>query len=258
MPIRKVSRYGWRRDHLDQRDVKMLDLHVLSAGPLPPAFNVKMVSELPPVYDQGELGSCTANAIAAAKDFQRHKQGRPFMNPSRLFIYYGERVLEGDPLSDNGAEIRDGMKVVSAQGCPMESVWPYYPSMFAHQPPPTIYQDALKFKTLRYTSVPQQLEHLKTALAAWKVPVVFGFSVFEAFESDQVAASGIVPMPDSSDTPIGGHAVCLVGYDDAIKRFTVRNSWGESWGQKGYFTMPYDYVLSASLASDFWTLNEEE
>jgi C1A family cysteine protease len=84
--------------------------------------------------------------------------------------------------------------------------------------------------------------------------VVFGFTVYSAFESQQVATTGIVPMPSPADQIVGGHAVVLVGYNDAVDRFRVRNSWGTGWGQQGYFELPYLYVTSAQLASDFWVL----
>ena len=84
--------------------------------------------------------------------------------------------------------------------------------------------------------------------------MVFGFTVYSEFESQQVAASGIVPMPSPADQVVGGHAVVLVGYNDAVDRFRVRNSWGTGWAQAGYFEMPYLYVTSASLARDFWVL----
>jgi C1A family cysteine protease len=106
---------------------------------------------------------------------------------------------------------------------------------------------------LTYQKVPQVLWSLKTVLANGR-PIVFGFTVYSAFESATVAQTGIVPMPSPSDQVVGGHAVVLVGYDDAADRFRVRNSWGTGWGQQGYFEMPYLYVTSASLASDFWVI----
>jgi C1A family cysteine protease len=84
-------------------------------------------------------------------------------------------------------------------------------------------------------------------------PFVFGFTVYESFESDEVAETGKLNMPDPSEMEVGGHAVLAVGYNDASKRFWVRNSWGKGWGKAGYFTMPYDYLLNENLSDDFWT-----
>jgi C1A family cysteine protease len=85
-------------------------------------------------------------------------------------------------------------------------------------------------------------------------PFVFGFTVYQSFESDSVASSGIAPLPDSSETALGGHAVMAVGYDDASSRLLARNSWGTGWGMGGYFTLPYAYVADNNLADDFWTI----
>ena len=85
-------------------------------------------------------------------------------------------------------------------------------------------------------------------------PFEFGFTVYESFESQEVAQTGVVPMPQQTEKVLGGHAVMAVGYDDAQQRIIVRNSWGTSWGQQGYFTMPYAYLTNHQLSSDFWTI----
>ena len=87
---------------------------------------------------------------------------------------------------------------------------------------------------------------------------MFGFTVYEAFESQQVAQTGVLNMPQPGERSMGGHAVMAAGYDDAQKRFIVRNSWGTGWGQNGYFTMPYDYLTSRNLSDDFWTIRRGE
>lgn len=252
MHVYKIARYGWRKDHPDHRDIK---LSIAAPVPLPPSADLR--SDMPPVYDQGELGSCTANAISAAVDFERKCQGEPFITPSRLFIYYDERVIEGTVSEDAGAEIRDGIKSVAAQGVCPESEWPYDITQFTKLPTSNCYTDAKKFEALTYAGVPQTANDIKHCLAILKKPVVFGFSVFESFESLTVAKTGTVPMPGKKDRPIGGHAVVIVGYDDARSMFLVRNSWGSGWGISGYFWMPYAYTLNANLADDFWVITKE-
>ncbi len=241
--------YGWRKDRVDTRD--MIFRTTMPAAILPSKVDLRL--GCPPVYDQGDLGSCTANAIAAALDFERKKQKESFINPSRLFIYYNERVMEGDPLEDNGAEIRDGIKSVAKQGgCP-EAEWPYDVSQFAVKPGLKCYADALKYRSIGYKSVPQTKADTRGCLAQG-FPFVFGFLVFDSFESDAVAANGVVPMPGMDEEIIGGHAVLCVGYDDATQRFLCRNSWNTDWGMAGYFTIPYNYILNRSLAGDLWTI----
>jgi len=173
--------------------------------------------------------------------------------PSRLFIYYNERVIEGTEDQDAGAMIRDGIKSIAKQGVCPELEWPYLIRKFRTKPETKCYRDALDNQALTYYRVTQTINQMKGCLAAG-YPFVFGFSVYESFESSAVARTGKAPMPKPRETLLGGHAVMAVGYSDAQKRFTVRNSWGTKWGMKGYFTLPYDYLLSSDLASDFWTI----
>ena len=249
--IFKISRYGWLPDLPDHRDY-LYAAPVEIAGALP--VNVDLRSQCPPVYDQGQLGSCTANAIAGAIQFDRIKQKlAPVFTPSRLFIYYNERVMEHTTASDSGAQIRDGIKSVGNQGdCP-ETEWPYVIAKFKTKPPKNCYADALEYKVVLYQRLTPVLSQLKGCLASG-YPFVFGFTVYESFESAQVAKTGHASLPQSGESSIGGHAVMGVGYDDARQWFIVRNSWGPKWGIRGYFTLPYAYVTAANLASDFWTI----
>ena len=247
---RKIKRYGWVRDLPDHRDhLYSVPMEVLQVLPT----QVDLRAQCPPVYDQGQLGSCTANAIAAAIEFDRMKQGMPDFMPSRLFIYYNERDMEGTVQSDSGAQIRDGIKSVATLGdCP-ESEWKYDISQFATKPPASCYSDAAKVKAVSYSSVLQSLNQMKGCLAAG-YPFVFGFTVYDAFESSRVAETGVLQMPGPGEQMVGGHAVLAVGYDDGQQRFIVRNSWNTTWGMQGYFTMPYSYLTDPNLADDLWTI----
>jgi C1A family cysteine protease len=247
---RKVARYGWVPDLPDQRD-HLYAAPVVNLVALPP--KVDLSPQCPAIYDQGQLGSCTANAIGAAIEFDRLKQELEDFTPSRLFIYYNERAIEGTITSDSGAQIRDGVKSVAKQGACQEAEWPYDPAKFEDQPSKACYDEAAKHTAVSYQRVIQDLAQLKGCCASG-YPFVFGFTVYESFESQQVAKSGVAPMPGPGEQVVGGHAVLGVGYDDASQTFLVRNSWGPAWGQKGYFTLPYAYVSQRSLASDFWTI----
>ena len=246
----KIKRYGWVRDLPDARDIiYAAPMPTLQA--LPASFDLR--PQCPPVYDQGQLGSCTGNAIAGAVQFDRLKQKLTDFVPSRLFIYYNERVMEGTVESDSGAQIRDGIKSVAKLGVPPETDWPYDISKFAQRPPAKAYTDALRDRAVSYSRIVQNLNQMKGCLASG-FPFVFGFTVYESFESQQVANTGVVPMPAPGEQVLGGHAVVAVGYDDTQQRFLVRNSWGTTWGQQGYFTIPYAYLVDSNLASDFWTI----
>jgi C1A family cysteine protease len=243
--------FGWVPDLPDHRDQ-------LYAAPAPTIMalpaKVDLRNQCPPVYDQGQLGSCTGNAIAGAHQFDQMKEAaNKAFAPSRLFIYYNERVIEGTVASDSGAQIRDGIKSVGQSGVCPETEWQYDITKFAVKPPPQSYTDAAKNKAIQYQRVARNLSQMKGCLAAG-FPFVFGFTVYESFESPQVAQTGIVPMPAPKESVVGGHAVMAAGYDDSQQSFIVRNSWGTGWGLKGYFMMPYAYLLDANLSDDFWTI----
>jgi C1A family cysteine protease len=251
---RSIRRYGWIPDQPDERD------HLYAAPPqfllaLPASTDLR--KGCPGIYNQGQLGSCTANAIAAAIEFDRMRQKLRDFVPSRLFIYYNERAIEGTVSIDSGAMIRDGIKSVASQGVCPEPEWPYDIARFARKPSAQCYKDAKLDRAVSYQRLVQDLNQMKGCLASG-FPFVFGFTVYESFESPQVAKTGQVQMPAAGEATLGGHAVMAVGYDDTQQRFIVRNSWGPNWGMKGYFTMPYAYLIDRNLSDDFWVIRGAE
>jgi C1A family cysteine protease len=248
---RRIKKFGWIPDLPDARD-HLYSAPVAVMGAMPTKVDLR--PSCPPVFNQGQLGSCTANAIGNAHRFDQLKQnkGKSFA-PSRLFIYYNERDMEGTVGEDSGAMIRDGIKSIAQLGVCDEKDWPYVITKFTNKPSATCYQDALEHQALSYQRVTQTLTQLKGCLASG-YPFVFGFTVYESFESAAVAKSGDVPLPSDGEQVLGGHAVLAVGYDDSKLRFIVMNSWGTDWGKKGFFTMPYSYLTDANLADDFWTV----
>jgi C1A family cysteine protease len=248
---KNVIWYGWQPDLPDHRDlVYAAPRAIIKKIPA----KVDLRKSCPVVYDQGELGSCTANAIGGAFEFELLKQDKTKdFTPSRLFIYYNERVMEHTVNTDAGAQIRDGIKSVNKQGVCPETLLPYDIQKFAAKPSTACYKEALKHQVLSYQRVQQTADQMKACLAEG-FPFVFGFTVYESFESSTVAKTGKVNMPKKTEGVVGGHAVMAVGYDDKTKRFIVRNSWGIDWGLKGYFTMPYQYLTDVNLSDDFWTI----
>lgn len=241
--------YGWRPQRPDFRDrvfTPTTQAHVLPS-------KVDLRPECPPIVDQGQLGSCVSNATAGAHEFTQMKEKQIKFAPSRLFIYYNCRAMEGTIKQDAGADIRDGFKSISQQGVCDEAIWPYNIAKFKNKPLVRCYKAALKHKAVQYLAVTPTLDQVKGCLADG-FPFVFGISVYASFESDAVAKTGVVPMPATNEQNLGGHAIMAVGYDDSTQRFTIRNSWGTSWGDQGYFYLPYEYVTNANLASDFWTV----
>lgn len=242
--------FGWKKQNPDFRDKQYFRSLLTISLP----FIIDLRPNCPFVLDQGKLGSCTANAIANAFLFEKMKQKDiALFLPSRLFIYYNERALEGTLKSDSGAEIRDGIKTLIKQGVCPEPEWPYKICKFKSKPSKKCYSNALKNQLEKYLSIPQTIFDLKNCLADG-YPFIFGFTVYESFESDQVAKTGLMPMPSKNESILGGHAVWAVGYDDIKRVFIIMNSWGAEWGDKGYFYMPYEFITNTNLASDFWSL----
>jgi C1A family cysteine protease len=252
--IQKYKKYGWKRDLPDKRDHNFEINYLLSVEK--EVTSIDLREKCPPVYNQGELGSCTANALACAIQFDETKQN--LLNnetPSRLFIYYNERDMEGNVDNDTGASLRDGVKTINNIGYCNETQWPYDIEKFKEKPSQDCYDFARKHKALTYKRVQQDETHIKSVLNMG-FPIVFGISVYESFESENVAKTGIVPLPEKSERMLGGHAIVLVGYDEEKRLFIFRNSWGEDWGDKGYGYLPFEYVCDKDLASDFWVVTK--
>lgn len=243
--------HGWIADVPDHRD-RHYEAPAKIARKLP--RHVDLREKCPPVYNQGRLHSCTANAIAAAIQFEQMKRApTQVFRPSRLFIYYNERALERSIPSDSGAQIRNGMKTIAQKGVCPEHLWPYRPRRFRDRPHRKSYAAAAKHPCVEYYRVHRTLKDMKACLASG-YPFVFGFSVYESLHSKTVARTGRGAMPAKRDQMRGGHAVLAVGYDERERHFIVRNSWGKRWAIGGYFTLPFDYLLHHHLSEDFWTI----
>lgn len=265
MTARKIEGYGWRPDFPDHRDqIYNLERVVQRAVELPPVFSLR--AQMPPVYDQGKLGSCTGNGVAAVLEHAESKEGGGSTTPSRLFIYYNERVIEGTVNEDSGAQIRDGIKAVASDGAPPEVPdWPYEIAEFAVKPPDKAYEDAKKYLAMEYLRVlPGEAgSPLRTPIQEGH-PVVFGFSVPSRFESREWnPAEQYLPLPAAGEQPIGGHCVVAIGWDFSLKRFPVdvfeiRNSWGAGWGDAGHFWMDARWLdePTLGLSSDFWVIDK--
>ena len=231
-------KYGWIKSKEDTRD------HIVAFNSLqsnyPKTFDMR--AKMPPIQDQGNLGSCTAHGIGALVQY-KHR-----FNPSRLFIYYNERVLEDTVKCDCGATIRNGIKSISKIGVCEEKYWDYKIGKFAKKPPIEAYNNAQKNLIESYRRVNQTEDGLKYILSQG-FPIVFGFIVKESFEN--IGKDGLYKPTRWEDT-LGGHCVTIVGYNET--HFICRNSYGEKWGAKGYFLMPFSEILNQNIASDFWII----
>lgn len=265
LPVRPVRRFGWKPDTPDQRDHQFSHATVLRRlrGKLPARVDLRSLNLHAPVFDQGALGSCTANAIGKAFEFAQRRQGLEDYAPSRLFIYYGEREIEDSIHFDSGAEIRDGLKVVNKLGAPHETLWPYNVGRFTVKPAAAAYTDGEQHQALGYAAVEVKTTAVKAALAAG-FPVVIGFTVYTSFFN--IGRDGFMPLPKPSEGVEGGHAVLLMGYarmkapwDTYAKDYGIYlNSWGDLFGDAGFFYAPLGWMCDRRNADDFWTLTETE
>lgn len=241
--------YGWRPDLPDHRDYQYAQVHRPVRITIPSKVSYR--DKIPHIFDQGDEGSCTANSLGSAVMFLH-----PRLVPSRQFIYYGEREIEGTIGQDAGAEIRDGVKVLNKLGAPPESEWAYTKAHFAKKPTARVYADALKHRISSYSRLSSGNDYRNCLASGF--PFVIGFTVYESFESDAVAKTGLVPLPKRNEQVLGGHAVCVIGYDMNYQGrgpyYEVRNSWGADWGDDGNFWMPTTYFENPNLADDAWTL----
>ncbi|MFZ6758473.1 C1 family peptidase [Undibacterium sp. Ji50W] len=243
--------FGWKPELPDIRD-RTYSASFELINNLPPKIDLR--DKCPQILNQDQLGSCTANAISSAHFFcQLRQKPEAAFQPSRLFIYYNERVIEGTQEIDHGAYIRDGFKTIAKDGVCPEVDWSYNIKRFNVQPDQVCYEKASNSQSIEYQRLTQSLSQLKACLAEG-YPFVFGFTAYGNLISEEVRNTGHLTLPNSGEKSIGGHAVLAVGYDDSTQNFIAQNSWGADWGDKGYFYIPYSYVTDNKLADDIWTL----
>jgi len=241
-----IPKYHWTKDKIDTRD------HPYQLTNKAQASVVDLRQYCSLIENQGNLGSCTGNAIAGAIELLHKRQNRT-LDISRLFIYYYERLFIGTVNYDSGAYIRDGIKACYTYGAPTENLWPYNISKFRTVPTKTALIDAAKRKVTSYQRAADFNQVIDAITSGY--PVTIGFSVYSSFDSPAVAKTGIMPYPNvNKERLLGGHAVLLVGYNKDNNTFIARNSWGTNWGDKGYFYMPFEVIQNTRMSSDFWVI----
>jgi C1A family cysteine protease len=278
----QINGMGWLPDYPDFRDytseheemsdlISPIGVKAVDLESLPSSVDLRKYCS--PVENQGNLGSCTANAAAGVVEYFENRAFGKYLNASRLFIYKATRnfaKLSGD----SGAFLRSTMGTLVLFGVPPEDYWPYTDKApdFDKEPSAFCYAFADNYKGIKYfrhdppnLSQDEALGSVKKSLAAG-IPSMFGFTVYNSIS--QAAKSGKIPFPCNKETILGGHAIAAVGYDDKLVitnttcgikttgALLIRNSWGDGWGDKGYGWLPYDYALKGA-ADDFWSLLQQ-
>jgi C1A family cysteine protease len=243
--LAKKFNLQWIPDKFDTRDYK----YQITTKTSPNSVDLRPYCS--PIENQGNLGSCTGQAIAGAIELLNKRNGN-YRDISRLFIYYYERLLLGTVNYDSGAYIRDGIKSTNIYGASLETYWPYDIRKYKQEPIIEAKNDALNRKVTRYERI-SDLNGFIDALSNG-YPVIMGFNVYTSFMSASVATTGIMPYPNiKRERLLGGHAVLIVGYNKSKRILIARNSWGTSWGDTGYFYMPFD-IISPSMSNDYWII----
>ena len=247
---------GWKRDSIDNRDyrfVSKLDSEELTPIDLRPSC--------PSVFDQGNLGSCTACATTTMVQFVRRKQNLVDWAPSPLFTYYTTRKIEKTVKQDSGATVRNALKSTVKYGTVNEQVWPYNIVKFKVNPPPNVYIQAELNQTLQYFRLNNtDLSEVKQCLAEG-FPFTFGIFLYESFDTDTVTSTGIVPKPNRKrELVLGGHCMLAVGWEliNDVPYIIVQNSWGVNWGINGFCKIPAAYLTNPKMCVDFWTIRQTE
>lgn len=237
---------GWIRDKPDPRDFRAKR----QFGDY--CHDLRDTGFLPPIYQQYDTNACTSMSIGAAIEYMTKKEGKPEFKPSKLFIYWNARMLSNCTDRDDGAEIRDAFKSLSRWGSAPDADLPFLHQNIQREPPQKAYDDAKKEVITQYSRLSSTASDIMFTIMQGK-PVVFGFEMYENLQDDDVIKTGNIKMPKGKH--LGGHCMLIVGVAKTGNYVIVRNSWGEEWGDKGYGTIPIDYIENDNLTGDFWTID---
>ena len=266
------KKYGWNHNEtMSEEDetkfaYKVMNYHTNLAA----IKEIDLTPKFPPVYDQGALGSCTANAIIGAYEYTINKENETYVPMSRLGLYWMERNKEhpDDMTTDTGAQIKTGVNITHDNGVGLETLCPYDISKFAEKPSDAFFDDLQYHKSVKIERIKKTIKDIDQCLLDG-CPVIFGFLVYSSFESADVATGKcIVPIPDpKKEEFLGGHAVVLVGatVKDGKECYKIRNSWGSGWGDNGCFYVEKKFMTTSlgvlgmsQLCSDLWTIRKVE
>jgi len=249
-----MSKYGCKKDQPDKRDYKITRMTAIQAAVIP--NSIDYTPKMGPVGDQGDEGTCVGFAtVDGMKVYQEDIDQGKFLGLSVRYVYENARIVDDDPPDEEGTSIRAAMSVLTDKGVPPESCWPYVPHLVG-KPCPEADALAAPNQEAGYWRIDGAdiVQAIKESLVA-NGPLVVGINVYESFEDPIKSFGGNIPMPESGEQLLGGHAVCIVGYDDKTEKFKFKNSWSKLWGNFGFGTLPYAYM--EQYLNDAWSAKDK-
>ena len=252
---------GGKRDSSDSRDlIRTYGEDMIPSEDKDPKVDLRKYVAM--VYDQGTLNSCTSNALCAAFCLDMKKQmleendiNIRFFDPARLFLFYNSRAADNSIDKNTGVSLRVALKAMNDFGVCKEFLWPYEEKNFKLKPTPASYRAALGNNVCKYEKLKQDIHQLRACLKSG-FPILFLMEIYPSFLGKE-SRRGMMVIPTEaeieSSKPLS-HAVLAVGYDDTTERIIVLNSWGVEFGAKGYFFMPYKYIIDKKRTCDFWKI----
>jgi C1A family cysteine protease len=251
MPAQVFGRgLGCRKDPPDARDLRYKVFLPTLRIKLP--AKIDYTKKMSPVSDQGDEGTCVGFATTdGMKEYQEKADWEKTIRLSVRYVYSGAQKIDSYPDDEEGTDIRSALKVLNKNGVPPDDCWPYRPHQ-TNGPCSDADELAKKYRIETYTRLKTEAD-MKESLVV-NGPFVAGVDVYESWETSAVDKTGVVPMPKKGEQLLGGHAICIVGYDDKNKRFKFKNSWSSGWGAKGYGYLPYGYLTK--YCGDAWSAKD--
>ena len=256
--LKGVGGFGWRPELPKLKDFKFRASPMM-ATPLPPQSpDRRALGHNADVINQGDIGSCVGCSSTYGVGFlRRTDKDKLSTNYSALQLYYDARIRDGQQWEtvDAGAYIRDAMDSLRETGVAPAKRWPYVEKKFSKKPPANVYREAARWKLgshWRCNTVDEMMKAIAAGCA-----LVGGLAWYASMSTPEVDHTGILPIPKAGDSLEGGHALYFDMYDQPSRMFRFQNSWGESWGDRGYGYVPFQFLANPELADDFWAMSCE-
>jgi len=238
---------GCKKDPRDLRDIPMS----LVLPPITIPKGVDYTSKMSPVRDQKNEGTCVAFAsVVGVKEYEDRKEYKKTIELSPRYLYSQCKQIDDIP-DEEGTYPRVAMKVLLKYGVCPESFWPYRPYQ-TNDHKPGADKNAKTYRIQAYARL-KSVTEMKRSLVI-NGPFLAGVEVYDCWFTPKAQKTGLILMPKPDDELQGGHAICVVGYDDSRKLFKFKNSWSKKWADKGYGYLPYDYITK--YCQDAWSATD--